>query len=149
MANSFEGVVTRGIMEGARVWGIDHLLLRSDGVAVLDAQKAISRGNDHIYEHVRGYGLPPEGMQMPPLEALLDPEFEWPDVLFPVLGSSTFRTAVPGLTELNGQVARIDGWFNFASGRLCVETRLLDHRATVEGPRPTPGLFLDGEAANR
>ena len=137
MANTFEGVVTEGLLSGARVWGIDHLLLRSDGVAVIDAQKTLSLGNLHVYEHVNGYGLPPAGVTLPPLEALLAPGFEWPDLLFPVLASSTFRTAVPALLDLNRTIARIDGWFNFATGRLCVETQAVTHRAEVRAPSPT------------
>jgi hypothetical protein len=140
MANSFEGRVTRGIMEGARVWGIDHLLLRSDGVAVIDAQKTISQGRAHLYEHVRGYGLPPQGLQMPPLETLLDPSFAWPDVLFPVLGSSTFRAAAPELQHLNRAISRIDGWFSFATGGLAIETRLVSHESSVAGPPPSSGF---------
>jgi hypothetical protein len=134
MANSFEGRVTRGIMEGARVWGIDHLLLRSDGVAIIDAQKTISRGDTHLYEHVRGYGLPPQGLDMPPLVALLEPSFQWPDVLFPVVGFSTFRAGTPELEYLNRTVSRIDGWFNFATGGLAVETRPISHATNVSGP---------------
>ncbi len=138
MANRFEGRVTAGILEGARVWGIDHLLLRSDGIAIIDAQKTLSLGDTHLYEHVRGYGLPPDGLEMPPLEVLLDPSFEWPDVPFPVLGSSTFRAAAPELEALNRAVARVDGWFSFASGGLAVETRLLRHASAVRGPRAVP-----------
>lgn len=136
MANAFEGRVTYGLLEGARVWGIDHLLLRFDGVAVIDAQKTLSRGDVHVFEHVHGYGYPPAGLQLPPLEKLLDPAFEWPDALFPVLGASTFRAAARDLSYLNREVARIDGWFNFATGGLAIETRLIRHASRVEGPKP-------------
>lgn len=134
MANAFEGRVTRGVLEGARVWGIDHLLLRTDGIAVIDAQKTLSGDGVHVVEHVRGYGFPPPGLHLPPLEELLDDAFVWPDVLFPVLGASTFRAAAPQLSYLNREVARIDGWFNFATGGLAIETRLLRHASRVEGP---------------
>lgn len=134
MANSFEGTVTRGLLEGARVWGIDHLLLRTDGVAVIDAQKTISLGDTHVYEHVRGYGLPPEGLSLPSLDIVFEPEFSWPDVRFPVSGSSTFRASAPELLFLNRAIARVDGWFNFTTGGLAVETRLLNHFDRVEGP---------------
>jgi len=134
MANAFEGHVTSGIMEGARVWGIDHLLLRQDGVAVIDAQKTISNGDTHLYERLSGYGLPPHGMGMPPLDVLLDPAFEWPDVLFPILGVSMFRAAAPELQYLNREIARVDGWFSFATGGLAVETRLIRHVTDVAAP---------------
>ena len=134
MANSFEGTVTEGDFVGARVWGIDHLLLRRDGVGVIDAPKTISDSDRHLYEHVRGYWMPPEGMEAPPLEALLDPCFEWPDTLFPVHGFSTFRAGHPELEYLNRAIARIDGWSNPRTGGLVVETRLVDHAMDVKGP---------------
>lgn len=125
MANTFEGEITEGLMKGARVWGIDHLLIRSDGVSVIDAPKTISRGHQHLSEHVRGYCLPPQGMSMPPLEALLAPGFVWPDVPFTIRATSTFRTAAPELVHLSSAIARIDGRVWFTTGRLEIETRLL------------------------
>jgi hypothetical protein len=132
MANSYEGIVTAGDFDGARVWGTDHLLLRRDGVCVIDAQTMLSRGeNRHVYEHVNGYCLPPEGLAIPPLEVLLEPGFEWPDVDFPIVAFSTFRAAAPELEYLNSATARIDGWANFATGGLAIETRLVEHDARV------------------
>lgn len=132
---TFEGEATEGDVRGARVWGTDHLLIRSDGVGVLDIQKTISLGDVHLYENVQGYCLPPAGMEPPPLEAILSPGFEWPDVLFPIHGFSTFRAGYPEWRHLNRAVARIDGWASFATGRLAVETHLLEHATEVEGPR--------------
>lgn len=140
MANAFEGEVTSGMMRGARVSGIDHLLLRTDGVAIIDAQKLISLGDIHVYEKVDGYGLPPNGLQLPPLDDLLAPGFEWPDLLFPVTGSSRFRASHPDYRYLNQVVARIDGWFSFTSGALAVETRIIHHFSAVPAPRTSPRL---------
>lgn len=126
MANSFEGRVTHGLMKGARVWGVDHLLIRSDGVSVIDAPKTISLDDRHLFEHVRGYCLPPLGMPIPPLSTMLSPGFEWPDVPFSVRGTSLFRTADPALAHLSSAIARIDGRVWFSTGRLEVETRLLE-----------------------
>jgi hypothetical protein len=125
MANTFDGTVTHGLMKGARVWGIDHLLIRSDGVGVIDAPKTISLGDRHLSEHVRGYCVPPAGLDLPPLEALLEPGFEWPDVPFTVRATSTFRTAHPDLAHLRAALARIDGQVWFTTGKLWVETRIL------------------------
>ena len=135
MANSYEGAVTAGKLQGARVSGTDHLLLRSDGVCVIDAQTMLSRGaHERIYEHVYGYCLPPEGMQIPPLEKLLEPGFEWPDVDFPIVAFSTFRTGTHELEYLNSATARIDGWANFATGGLAIDTCLVRHDAGVPKP---------------
>ncbi len=132
MANSYEGTATEGDFEGARVSGTDHLLLRRDGVCVIDAQTLLSQSpHVHVYEHVDGYCLPPEGMQLPPLESLLEADFEWPDVNFPIVAFATFRAAAPEFEHLNRSTARIDGWANFATGELAIETRLVSHNADV------------------
>lgn len=126
MSNPFEGRVTRGLFQGARVWGIDPFLIRRDGVGIIDVPKTLSGEGYHVYEHVRAYALPPEGLEMPPLEPLLEPGFEWPDIPFPIQGSSTFRTGAPHLAWLNRAVARVDGWASMATGKLVIETRLLE-----------------------
>lgn len=140
MSNPFEGTVTEGAFEGARVWGIDPFLLRRDGVGVIDVPKTISGEGYNVYEHVRAYSFAPEGLEMPPLEALLEPGFEWPDVRFPIQGSSTFRAAVPELEWLNRAVARVDGWANLATGALVIETRLLEPvgASAISLPEPAP-----------
>lgn len=127
IALSFEGRVTHGLLEGARVSGVDPLLIRRDGVGIIDAPKTISGGDVHVYEHVRGYCSPPKGLTMPPLEAVLEPGFAWPDVPFPVLGFSIFRAGVPELAFLNDALATIEGYANFVTKRLVVETRLFEH----------------------
>jgi hypothetical protein len=131
MANAFEGKATEGVFAGARVWGIDHLLVRRDCVSVIDAQKTISLGDRHHYEHVHGYCIPPAGMEVPPLERILAPGFAWPDIPFPILASSTFRTSDPSLAYLNRAVTRIEGWANFATGALVIETWLMEHSGRV------------------
>lgn len=55
MANSFEGTITDGFMRGGRVWGIDQLLIRSDGLSVIDAPKTLTLGERSVVELVRGY----------------------------------------------------------------------------------------------
>jgi hypothetical protein len=133
MANSYVGTVIAGTFDGARVWGTDHLLLRRDGVCVIDAQTMLSKAADvHVYEHVYGYCLPPEGIEVPALEVVLEPGFEWPDLDFPIIGFSTFRAAAPELEYLNSAAARIDGWANFATGGLAIETRLVAHDERVQ-----------------
>jgi hypothetical protein len=134
---TFDGRVTHGLLAGARVWGTDPLLLRRDGVGVIDAPKAISTGDITFHEHVRGYCTPPDGLALPPLEALLEPGFAWPDVLFTVHGFSMFSAAGPKLAALNRAIARIDGRASFARGRLAVETRLMEPLGSIAGPTAT------------
>lgn len=125
MLNAFDGRITAGMLEGARVSGVDHLLVRHDGVGIIDAPKTISLGSVNVVEHVTGYCLPPAGLQMPPFQAMFEPGFAFPDLPFTVIGSSMFRTDVPELAHLNACVATIEGTVSFATGRLVVETRLL------------------------
>src|SRR5687768_13256005 len=76
----FEGTVTEGSLGGTRVRGVDYLLLRADGVGVIDALETITADDGRaISAHARGYIVPPPGVQMPPPDVLLDPDFRWPD----------------------------------------------------------------------
>lgn len=122
-ANPFAGRVTDGPLAGARIWGVDHFLLRPDGVGVIDAPETLSRDGLHVIGHARGYALPPAGLSLPPLEALLEPDFTWPDVPFRIAGSVMFRTADPRLDHLNRAVAVIRGEVNMATGHLVIEAR--------------------------
>jgi len=125
MTVGFDGQVTGGLCAGGRLWGIDPLLVRSDGVGVIDAAKTIVCGDQRIYEHLHGYCLPPPGVQMPPLEALLDPKFEWPGLEFTIRGFSTFR-GHGELAYLNDAIGLVRGHANFATRRLVIETELPD-----------------------
>lgn len=135
MTVGYEGEIEMGMLEGARVWGVDPLLLRIDGVGVIDTAKTISDGETTLYEHVQAYCMPPEGLEVPPPEAILDPSFRWPDVEFPILGSSTFRAGSAEYGHLNTTVAVIEGWANFATRRNAIETRVLRHTGAAAAPR--------------
>ena len=152
MSNPFEGTATEGIFRGARVWGSDPFLLRADGIGVIDVPKTISGDGYHVLEHVRAYSFPPADLEMPPLEALLAPDFEWPDAPFPILGSSTFRTGAPALAWLNRVVARVDGFANLATGDLVIETRALapvdPARLTARPAVGDPGTRRDPRKVN-
>jgi hypothetical protein len=65
---------------------------------------------------------------------MLEPDFTWPDIPFPILASSTFRTADPGLEYLNRVVTRIEGLANFATGGLAIETWQAEHSGMVALP---------------
>lgn len=121
MDNAFEGRITSGDLAGARVDGIDYYLIRPDGVGVIDARETIVGDGFAIGAHARGYVLPPEGMQVPPLERLLDPEFPWPDEPFPLRVTQTFRTGAPGLDHLNRLVVAHLGGVNYATRRITVD----------------------------
>lgn len=135
MTVDYDGTITAGMLEGARVWGSDPLLLRADGVGVIETAKTISDGTTALYEHVRGYCMPPAGLEVPAPEVMLDPSFTWPDAEFPILGSSLFRAASPEYAHLNTTIAVIEGWANFSTRRNAIETRVLRHTGTAAAPR--------------
>lgn len=137
MTVEYEGRIEAGMLEGARVWGNDPLLIRADGVGIVDTAKTISDGTTTLFEHVHAYCMPPVGLEMPPPDVVLAPGFEWPDVEFPILGSSTFRAGSPEYGHLNTTIAVIEGWANFATGRNAIETRVLRHTGRASVPERT------------
>lgn len=121
--NEFDGRIVDGPFAGARIFGLDQFLLRPDGVGEIDAPEIVEADERRVSLHVRGYVVPPEGMQMPPLEVVASPGFAFPDVDFRVTGSALMKTVAPGCTRLNRTVAIIEGTANLSSGRLRVEAR--------------------------
>ena len=80
----FKGSITNGSLTGAALRGIDYLLLRADGVGVINVYEVISTSDgQHISVHAQGYSISPAGMQLPDPEVLLSPGFQWPDVPVP------------------------------------------------------------------
>jgi len=121
--NRFEGTVVEGPLAGGRIFGVDHFLLRPDGVGVIVAPEVIEHGDRRVSGDVRGYVVPPAGAPGPPLEAVLDPAFVWPDVPFRVTGSVLLVTTDPDLEHLNRTVAIVEGTVVLATGELRVEAR--------------------------
>ena len=121
----FAGQVTDGPLAGAAVTGIDYLLIRADGVAVIDARELVvaSDGGATLALHAEGYIVPP--FPMPPLAELLRPGFAWPDVDLALHGSVRGETAAPDLESVNRTVFGFTGAVNLATGRLQVTARSL------------------------
>ncbi len=129
----FDGRVIRGAFAGQRAQGVHQMLLRPDGVVVLDMMKTISAADHQVEEHARGYAIPPTDLELPQ-ETLLRPDFAWPEATFAIVGSATFRASGELGEQLNRTVAVVEGWCNFATGGLVVETRLLPVNHHVAGP---------------
>ena len=121
--NQFEGTVVAGPFAGGRIFGLDEFLLRPDGVGEIVAPEVVDTGDARIGLQVRGYVVPPEGMEVPALELIASPGFQFPDVDFRVTGSALIRTVHPAHTRLNRTVAVLEGTVNMATGRLQVEAR--------------------------
>jgi hypothetical protein len=116
----FEGRVTHGPLTGARISGVDHLLIRPDGVAVIDAPETLERDGTCVLAHARGYVLPPAGLPAPPPEAMLAADFTWPDQPFTVRGFALLRTSDPAHDSLNRTVAALRGRVNLRTGELSI-----------------------------
>lgn len=121
--NQFDATVVAGPFEGGRIFGLDQFTVRPDGVGVIVAPEIIDAGDVRVSVDVRGYVVPPEGVEMPPLEVLASPGFEFPDLDFRVTGSALMRTADPRYEHLNRTVAVLEGTVNMGTGRLAVEAR--------------------------
>jgi len=123
---SFKGSITDGPLIGATLRGIDYLLLRADGVGIIDACEVISTsGGQHISLHPQGYIVPPAGMQLPAPQVLLSPEFRWPDVPLPMHGFVLARTGAREFEWLNRTALAFEGSVNVGTGQLLVTAQAL------------------------
>jgi hypothetical protein len=113
----FEGTVTEGRMTGGTVTGTDYLLLRPDGVGVMDVRDLI-RLADGGAVAVRAGGYVTPAFEMPPLDMLAAPDFEWPDMSVPLHGFALLQTAEPALRVYNRTVFGLTGTVNMGRGEL-------------------------------
>jgi hypothetical protein len=109
-----EGTITDGPMAGGRVTGVDHLLLRPDGIGVLDVREVVHLpAGTAVALSVTGYAHPP--YPVPPLEEI-GPDMPWPDADVAIHGAVTMRTGDPSLAAVNGTVFGMTGTVNMATG---------------------------------
>lgn len=127
----FAGTVTAGAWAGCVIEGTDYLYIRPDGIGVIDARELIS-GEQGVRAavHAEGYIVPP--FEMPPLPALLDPAFAWPDVELPLHGSARVQTAVPESGPANHTVFGFTGSVNMSRGALTVAAHAITPRQAAE-----------------
>ncbi len=121
--NDFAADIVDGPFEGGRIFGLDEFMVRPDGVGVVVAHEVVESANTRVAFDIRGYVLPPDGMEMPPLEVLASPGFEFPDLDFRVLATALMRTADPRFDYLNRAVVINEGTVNLGTGRLVIEAR--------------------------
>lgn len=112
------------LVEGAQMQGVDYLLIRPDGVAVIDARETIRSTHGAGATHARAMGYIGPPFDMPPLEALLDPQFEWPDVDLPMHGAVTLESGQKG-SPMNSTVYAFIGQVNLAKGQLGIAARAI------------------------
>ncbi len=115
----FAGTVSSGPWAGNSIEGTDYLLIRPDGVGVIDARELITDGAGVVAAlHVRGYVVPP--FPLPKLPVLLDPGFTWPDSDLPMHGSVHMHSGVAACAGCNAAVYAFNGWVNMSSGSITV-----------------------------
>ena len=129
--NTFEGRIVDGPFAGGRISGPDFFVLRHDGIGEIHAPELIEFGSHRVALDVRWYVTPPDGAPVPPLAALLEPGFEFPDVPFRVTGSALAATTSPDFAYLNGTTIVIEGEVNMATGALDVTARAVDRPAST------------------
>lgn len=124
--NHFDGRVVDGPFAGGRISGPDYFVLRPDGVGEIHAPELIEYGDVRVALDVRGYVVPPAGAPAPPLAAVLEPGFEFPDVPFRVTGTALAATTSPEHDHLNRSTIVVEGTVNMGTGELDVTARLVD-----------------------
>jgi hypothetical protein len=127
---SLTGRVTEGQLTGRAVEIIDYLLIRPDGVGVIDARDMIFDGDRVIAAiQAEGYIVPP--FPLPELPILADPDFQWPDVDLPVHGAHFWETSRDDLSVAAATVYGFTGSANIGAGLLKLSAHSL---ATANEP---------------
>jgi len=113
----FTGSVTEGRLTGRAIEITCYLLIRPDGVGIIDARELISDGDRAIAAiRAEGYVVPP--FPMPELAVLADPGFQWPDVDLPLHGAHFWDTSREDLSTAAATVYGFTGTVNVATGVL-------------------------------
>lgn len=123
MDSRSSGVVIEGLLAGATTQGVDYMLYRHDGVGVLDT-RGFAVHPDGVTSSVtmKGFlGEPMPGM----IEAMLDIDFEPPDVDIPLHGAAWFQTMAPQYAFLNHTVFGCTGTVNLVQGVARITCRSL------------------------
>jgi hypothetical protein len=115
--------VTSGPFIGGRLRGFDRVTLRSDGSTVIEGCEDIDVGNAHVAVDIRASVTSSLGTRLPSSEVIADPGYDLPDEDLRITGTALIRSTAPRYAHLDGTVARVEGWVNFASGELEIEAR--------------------------
>lgn len=127
---SFAGTVSEGPLAGEPIEGIDFLLIRPDGIGVVEVREVIgSPTSRQVALHCSGYIVPP--FEMPPLAVIAGPSFAWPDAELPMHGSSRIETSDPALGAANHTVYAWTGTVNVAQASLTVAAHSVDALRSV------------------
>lgn len=115
--------VMAGPFAGGRLRGLERVTLRGEGPAVMEGCQGIDVGDAHVAVDFRASVHPANRSRLPSPGVFAAPGYDFPDEDLRITGSALIRTASPRYSHLDGTVARIEGWVNFASGELEMEAR--------------------------
>lgn len=122
----YEGRVIEGPLAGSVVRGVDYLLIRPDGVSVLDIRQLITTGTEQqIAIRAQGYGVSEAETPLPSPEALRNAQFAWPDSPSHLLGVAFCQTAAPDFLWLNRTVTAFAGTVNLGTRKVDATGRAL------------------------
>ncbi len=122
-----DAMVMAGSLAGGRLRGLERVVFRADGSAVIEGSEGIGIGDAHVAVDLRGSVHAASWSCLPAPDAITAPGSDFPDEDLRITGSALIRTASPRYAHLDGTVARIEGWVNFASGELEIEARSAHH----------------------
>lgn len=132
----YDGNVIAGPLAGGMVRGVDYLLIRSDGVSVLDIRETITTPAGHrIGVRAQGYGLvrpvPPGGGEVVPSQGA---QFAWPDAPSPLLGVAVCQTTDPEFLWMNAAMLVFSGTANLGTSKLQAVARVLTRETVLSAP---------------
>jgi hypothetical protein len=136
MQRSFEGRIVSGQPAGALVCGVEEFIIRPDGTGVIDARQVISADDGPLTATVLGYSHPPAGLRMPPLEALLEPGFRWPDLACSIECAAIYHSTSPAFAGLGRTVVACLGQVNMATRELVIDGYPAALAGTASGGSP-------------
>lgn len=117
MNGHFAGTITEGLFAGSSFEGVDYNLMRPDGVLVANVHMLIAiPDGPPVGVRIQGFWVPT--FEMPPLEAFLDPDFEFPDSDIPGHMAVWHETMLPQYAHLNHTLYVFTGTMNVARGEL-------------------------------
>ena len=132
----YNGSMIAGPLAGAIVRGVDYLLIRSDGVTVLDVRETITTATGScIAVRAQGYGsvrsepqagadaVPPQGAKV-----------AWPDASSPLLGVAICQTTDPEFLWMNEAMLVFNGTANLGTGKLQAVGRVLTPQMVLGTP---------------
>lgn len=128
----FSGPIGPEPLGGMTLEGTCYLLIRRDGVAVIDAREVVL-GDVGVAASIQagGYVVPP--IDLPELAVLADPSFVWPNLDLPMHGWTRPQTSRADLQAMNRSVYAFTGSVNMATGALAVDATRVELGVSLAG----------------